>query len=75
MTLLPDKHVTIERSLVGTGAYLLERLASPCTVNTLWESVKAESAVANFKVFVLSIDYLYTIGAINYEHGVLSRAP
>ena len=73
MTLLPNKHVTVERSLVGTGAYLLERLDSPRTVNTLWESVKSEGAVSNFKIFVLSIDYLYTIGAIDYEHGVLSR--
>ena len=29
--------------------------------------------MANFKVFLLSLDYLYTIGAVDYEHGFLSR--
>ena len=75
MTLLPNKHVSIGRSLVGTGAYLLQRLASPRTVNSLWESVKTDGVIANFRIFVLSVDYLYMIGAIYYEHGVLIRAP
>lgn len=73
MTLLPDKHVTMRRSLIGTGAHLLRRLSSPQTFNSLWESVKAGGEVANFKVFLLSLDYLYTIGAVDYEHGFLSR--
>ena len=37
MTLLPDKHVTMRRSLIGTGAHLLRRLSSPQTFNSLWE--------------------------------------
>ena len=74
MNLLPNKHVPTSRSLVGIGALLLEHLDSETTVSSLWEAVKSEQQVGSFRNFVLSLDYLYTIGAIDYEHGFLSRS-
>ena len=73
MTLLPNKHVPTSRSLVGTGALLLERLEAASTVSGLWELVKNQREVGSFGNFVLSLDYLYAIGAIEYEYGLLSR--
>ena len=60
--------------MVGIGALLLERLESSLTVSGLWEIVKGEPGVGNFRLFMLSIDYLYLIGAIDYERGFLRRA-
>ena len=60
--------------MIGIGALLLKRMGSPVTVSGLWEMVKSEPAVGNFRLFVLSIEYLYTIGAIDYESGFLRRA-
>ena len=74
MTLLPDKHVPTRRSLVGIGALLLDRMESSVTVSSLWEMVKDEPGVGNFRLFVMSIDYLYAIGAIDYENGFLRKA-
>ncbi len=74
MKLLPNKHIPTSLSLVGTGALLLEHLESPSSVSSLWETVKHERQVGNFLSFVLSLDYLYMIGAIDYNHGFLSRS-
>lgn len=74
MTLLPNKHISTHRSLVGIGALLLGRLDRPANVSRLWESVKDEPQVSNFGNFVLSLDYLFVVGAIEYEHGLLTRS-
>lgn len=73
MTLLPNKHVPTNRSVVGMGALLLEHLETPSTVSGLWELVKNKQEVGSFDNFVLSLDYLYAIGAIVYEDGSLIR--
>ena len=74
MTLLPNKHIPTRRSLIGIGALLLEHLEGSSTVSGLWELVKNKQEVGTFRNFVLLLDYLYAIGAIDYEHGFLSRA-
>ena len=74
MTLLPNKHVPTSRSLVGIGALLLGHLEDSSTVSSLWEMVKNEQEIGSFRNFVLTLDYLYAIGAIDYEHGFLNRS-
>ena len=74
MTLLPNKHIPTNRSLVGIGALVLEHLERPTNVSRLWESVKNQQGVASFQNFVLSLDYLFAVGAIDYERGLLSRS-
>ena len=73
MTLLPDKHVPTRRSLVGIGSLLLAHLESESTVSGLWDQVKCHDQVGSFRNFVMSLDYLYTIGAIDYQRGLLTR--
>lgn len=53
---------------------MLRHLERPSTVSILWESIKDEREVASFSNFILSLDYLYAIGAIDYDHGLLSRS-
>ena len=73
MTLLPNKHVPTSRSLVGIGGLLLEHLTVSTTISSLWEKVKNKPEVGSFGIFVLSLDYLYSIGAVDFEDGFLSR--
>ena len=74
MTLLPNKHVSTGRSLIGIGALVLGQLETPSTVSALWDRVKSKPEIGSFRTFVLTLDYLYAIAAINYERGLLSRA-
>ena len=74
MTLLPNKHVPTRRSLVGIGALLLTRLDHPINASHLWESVRDEQEVETFSNFMLSLDYLFAIGAIDYRNGMIERS-
>ncbi len=74
MTLLPNKHVPTDRTLLGLGAMVLSRLDSPSTLSSLWEVVADEPEIGSFHNFVLTLDYLYAIGAIDYERGLLMKA-
>ena len=74
MTLLPNKHIPTSRSLVGIGALVLGQLQALSTVSGLWEHVRNNPEVGSFHNFVLTLNYLYAIGAIDYQRGFLSRS-
>ena len=68
--LMPDKHIKFSESLLGLGAYVLENLQNPKTIDELWgdfcKARKGNQYPANhsFENLVLSVDSLYAIGAI-----------
>ena len=74
MTLLPNKHIPTSRSLIGIGALVLGQLVAPSTVSSLWDQVKVKPEIGAFRNFILALDYLYAIGAISYDRGLVSRA-
>ena len=69
--ILPTKHISTRNSLLGIGAKLLEHLSYPRTVSSLWSSVSTMPEIATFERFVLTLDLLYTIGAIEIYEGLL----
>ncbi len=71
--ILPTKHISICHSLLGVGATLLEHLYQPRTVSSLWISVSKMPEVATFERFVLTLDLLYAVGAIEMHEGLLCR--
>jgi hypothetical protein len=71
--ILPTKHVTPPHSLIAVGALLLTELGEPCTVSRLWHRVRACPQVRTFQRFVLVLDMLFALGAIDYEDGLLRR--
>ena len=73
MTLMPGKHVPIGRSLVGIGALILRELRAPSTVSVLWERVRENPEIGSYRNFVMALNYLFAIAAIDYEDGILSR--
>jgi hypothetical protein len=71
--ILPTKHISINRSLLGVGAKIIEQLQYPRTVSSLWSAVSTMPEVATFERFVLTLDLLYAIGAIEIDSGLLRR--
>ena len=71
--ILPTKHISTSYSLLGVGAKILEQLYQPKTVSSLWSAVATIPEVATFERFVLTLDLLYAIGAIEIETGLLRR--
>lgn len=70
--ILPSKHIRISESLLGLGAYLMKYLNDgPQTVDQLWFKVSKQNntkkafSYHGFDNVVLSLNYLYIIGAID----------
>ena len=68
--ILPEKHVRVSESLFGLGGFILKLLAEPKTLDRVWSdfekinNTKEFPAYNSFENFVLALDYLYMIGAI-----------
>ncbi len=76
--ILPKKQLSLNESFLGFGAFLLQCLNTPVTIDELWEYYKDAyvnkkyTVKFSFDQFVMTLDYLYLIGAIREgEKGVL----
>ena len=74
--ILPGKHLKQDRALLGIGSEILASLEQDQTVSELWERVREcrgpRMHPLSFDWFVLSLSFLYSIGAVDYAHGVIS---
>jgi len=74
--ILPRKHLKHDRSLIGIGGDILAAIEDEYTVSELWEHVQAKrspkASPLSYDWFVLSLSFLYAIGAIDYEQGLIS---
>lgn len=60
-------------SLIGTGSKILVELKVPQTVSSLWEKARVINEIRNFEKFVLTLDFLYSIGLIELEEGIIRK--
>ena len=74
--LVPTKHTNFSNSLLGLGAYIIEKLKkSPLGVDELWEIYQEDLKNDNFfyshpiENIVLSITFLYAIGKVEEKNG------
>lgn len=79
--ILPNKHLSQERALFTVGAQALKLLNHPRTVSSLWEEVSAKNSAAkneskiSYDWFVLCLDLLFLLGAIQIDQGLIKRMP
>lgn len=71
--ILPTKHVSLDRSLLGAGAFLLAHIDEPSTITGLWERAKERSGIESYDRFVLTLDFLYAVGAIDLVDGLIVK--
>jgi hypothetical protein len=78
--ILPSKHLSQERALLTVGGRVLLLLSQPKTVSALWgelnsltETPRYATPPLSYDVFVLALDLLYSIGAVEMEDGLLAR--
>lgn len=79
--ILPEKHLSLEESLFGYGAYLLSHIDSKMSIDRLWRIYSADyknnvyGVQFTFDQFIITIDYLFSIGAIEMnEKGEICHA-
>lgn len=79
--ILPTKKLRPDNSLIYLGSIVLRILDEPKTVSRVWEEFQrrrindlgADSCDVSFDWFVLSLDLLNIIGAIDLRDGRLER--
>ena len=77
--ILPSKHVSHDRALLSVGARILPHLSQPKTVSAVWEDIrppvmtKGDLPPTQYDEFVLALDLLFLLGAIEMRGGLLRR--
>lgn len=77
--ILPTKHLPQDRALLSIGAEILGELTEPRSVSELWEAVREargknpSAAPLSFDWFVLALNLLYAISAIDHNNGILRQ--
>jgi len=71
--IIPTKHLSLQNSLLGIGAELLKRINGSRTVTSLWGEMRFLPEIKTFERFTLGLDFLHTLGAIDFEDGLLRR--
>ncbi len=77
--ILPSKHLPQDRALLTVGATILQHLSDPVTVSALWEKMPRPVAGQKtaphlrYDAFVLALDMLFLMGAIELREGLLYR--
>ena len=75
--ILPGKHLRQDRALLTIGGEILSQLDEPRSVSELWERMRALRSASSYQValsfdwFVLSLNLLYAINAVDYGNGVV----
>lgn len=71
--IMPNKNITLRYSLLNCGALVLTELRESDTVSSLREKTKKHEAISSYEKFILTLDYLFTIGLIVIRDGLIVR--
>ena len=77
--ILPSKHLPEDRALLTVGAAILRHLSQPVTVSGVWEQLPRPfgddkmASPMRYDAFVLALDLLFLIGALELRDGLLIR--
>jgi hypothetical protein len=69
--ILPNKNIYLRNSILGLGAIILEKFHRGDTVSSLWERVSNDTEINTFEKYILTLDFLYVIKAVNIQEGIL----
>jgi hypothetical protein len=76
--ILPTKHLAAERSLLALGGAVLTVLGDEAkTISRTWDELRSQRgtdlAAPPYDWFILSLDLLFVVGAIEIDRGRLRR--
>lgn len=71
--IMPNKNITVSYSLLHCGALILAELKDSDTVSSLREKTKKQEVLTSYEKFILTLDYLFVIGAIALHDGLIVR--
>lgn len=75
---MPTKHIKTENALIGVGAEVLALLDREKTASRLFHDLQEDRranylATIHFDWFLLALGFLYSVGAIRFENGLIKK--
>jgi hypothetical protein len=70
---MPNKNITMRYSLLYCGAMILAELKGSDTISSLREKTIIREELSNYEKFILTLDFLFIIGAIALHDGLIER--
>lgn len=76
--LMPTKHIKTENALIGVGGEVLALLDQDKTVSRLFYDLQErrrtnELTTIQFDWFLLAVDFLFSVGAVRFDEGLLKK--
>ncbi len=77
--ILPTKRINEDRALLYVGGEILKLLSEPKTISRVWEELKrtriaeSETTIVTYDWFVLALDLLYALCAVEYDQGRIRK--
>ena len=69
----PNKTIELKYTLLGVGSLIVTELNTPQTVSSLWERIRTREEIGTFEKYVLTLDFLYLIGLVKMDDGIIRR--
>ena len=77
--ILPTKHLSPDRAIITVASEILGLINNRSTVSSVWNDIQDKHRASMrqgeipYDWFILSLDFLYLISAIDENHGNLTR--
>lgn len=76
--LMPTKHIKTENALIGIGSEVLALLDEHKTASRIFFDLQErrranELSTIHFDYFLLAVDFLFSVGAVRFDDGVLKK--
>lgn len=77
--ILPTKHLSPDRAIITVASEIFELINNRSTVSSVWNDLQEKHRACMrrgeipYDWFILSLDFLYLIGAIEEDNGKLTR--
>lgn len=73
MSLIPNKTILVQYSLLGVGAQIIQYMSGPETITSLWNKLRDFETINTYEKFLAGLTLLYSLGAIYTEEGLLYK--
>lgn len=70
--LLPDKYVSLPRSVLGQAAAMLALSRTDQTVSEYWNTCRDRIETLTQERFTLALDLLFMLGLVEVSNGILN---
>ncbi len=78
--ILPTKHLSPDRAIISVASEIFQLIDKRSTVSSLWNEFQNKCSISGrhsdvpYDWFILSLDFLFMIGAIEENEGKLARS-